>query len=109
MSNKREVEKKEMLDFQDALNSMYKQVDTAKTGIASVLTKDNEVQTYLFGESEAVEVVLMTLIKYAADKDNVNVFEKILNMQTRLMQVHPDLFNEYYLKMQKLKEEGRVE
>lgn len=93
---------KEMVEFEAALSALNDESDTAKAGLASMITKDDEAQVYAFGDADKLEVLSMILIKYLADKEEINIFEKLLSMQTRLVQVHPDKYKEYVDKLKEL-------
>lgn len=96
------AKEKQSVDFENALKSLYDQSDTAKAGIASVITKEQKAEMYSFGDSETLEVLLMVSIKYLAEKDDMNLFEKLLSVQTRLAQVHPEAYQEYVKKIKEL-------
>lgn len=92
-NNKAQVINKE--HFAEALNDMLKTVDNGFAGMSAVMDVDREAKSLIFGDDNAIEVLLMNLIIYAAEKEKVDIFNKILNMQLRLAQVYPEEYQQY--------------
>ena len=106
MTNKRQITPGEMADLQEALNDFLTEAPSGYAGVTSLLTKDKETKSMIFGDDNSIEAIIIALIQYSADKEEVNVFEKILNMQMKLMQVSPEEYQVYADKLNKLNEDG---
>lgn len=106
MTDKRKVSQGDMLQLEESLNDFLLEAPTGYAGLTSLLTKDKETKSLIFGDEDSIEVLLIALIQYAADEAEMNVFEKILNMQMRLMQVEPEAYQVYADKLNKLNEKG---
>ena len=106
MTNKRQITPGEMADLQQALNDFLTEAPSGYAGVTSLLTKDKETKSMIFGDDNSIEAIIIALIQYSADKEEVNVFEKILNMQMKLMRIHPEEYQAYADKLNALNEEG---
>ena len=106
---KEHIEKKHIFEFKEALEKLGTHAVKAGAGIATILTEKQEVETLVFGGSNEIDVLIMTLIKYASDKEQMNLFEKILSMQTRLMQVHLSMYEEYIDSLKKRNDQGEFD
>ena len=107
--DKRKITKMEMLDLEEALNDFLEEAPSGFAGMPSLLTKDKETKTMLFGDDDNIEVLLIALIQYAADKQEINVFEKILNMQLTLMRFEPETYEVYAKKLNAMNKEGKFD
>lgn len=101
MTDKRHVTEHDLTQLESGLKQILDASLNAQGVFASVITESGDAQTLFLGDNEAANAIATLLIRYVADSQEVNVFEKILEIQTKLMHLHPEEFNTYAESMQK--------
>lgn len=95
MTDKQQIKKEDLTKLEGALKSVLDQAVGAQGVFTSIITEKGEAQTIFMGDDNAADAMIALLLRYAADSQEKNIFEKVLEIQTKLLSVHKDEFEEY--------------
>ena len=85
------------------LNDFNENIPQSIAGIASFIREDHTSDTWFFGDSpDELYLIYSLLIKQLAEHLDENMFESLLQIQTKLAQVYEDDYMEYVEKVNKL-------